>query len=155
MMIINSIHKVFSLSIIILMLGACEGTKSANDMSTKDLVSTVSMEKSTLGSSSIMKINKKEITVSSQSRGGEESTSTRSTVSKNWNEINRLVSNLDLNELANWEAPTGARLYDGAKATMVSIVVNGKTYVSQPFDEGNPPAGLRELYDYLESLVNQ
>jgi len=154
-MIINSIHKVFALSIIMLLSGACEGTKSTNNVNAKEMISKISIEKSTLGSSSIVEINKREISISSKGKNDDESVEAKNTAPKVWNEINHLVSALDLNEMSNWEAPTQARFYDGAKATTVTIESNGQVYISQSFDEGKPPAELKALNDYLESLVNQ
>ncbi len=154
-MIINSIHKVFTLSIIMLLCGACESTKNTNNTKVQEIISKISIEKTTLGSNSLFEIDKKEIKTSSTLRNGAEDVTNKSTKPEQWNEVNRLVSGIDLNEMSNWEAPTQERFYDGAKATVITIESNGKEYVSQSFDEGKPPAQLQKLYDYLESLVNQ
>lgn len=154
-MIINSIHKVLTLSVIILSFMACEGSKSANNKTVKEVITKVSMEKTTLGNSSLLAVDKNEVSNSSKMRGGEEKVTTSDTKQESWKEINHLVSELDLNEMANWEAPTQARFYDGARATTIIIESSEGIFNSQSFDEGEPPVQLQELYNYLESLVNQ
>jgi len=151
---INSIHKIFAVVFLCLLTIACESAKKTNQ-NAKETVSKITMEKTTLGNSSVVKIDKKEISASYKNRNGEDTTGIKTTQAKQWNEINRLVGELDLNEISNWEAPTQARFYDGAKATTITIESGGQVYVSQSFDEGKPPAQLQKLYDYLESLVNQ
>ena len=149
---INSIHKVLTLSLILLLIMACESTKSTN---MKEVISRVSIEKITRGSNSTLEITKSEISNSSTDRENENANFTKETSEKKWKEINRIVSGLDLNEMENWEAPTQERFHDGAKATTIKIESDGQQYSSQSFDEGKPPAQLQELYDYLVSLVNQ
>lgn len=131
---------------------ACESTKN---MSKNELISKVSLEKITMGSNSLLEVTKDEILTSTTSRDGASDAGVGNTTEENWKEINRLVNKLELTQIGNWEAPTQARFYDGARATTIIIEVDGKTYNSQSFDEGEPPAQLKELNDYLESLVNQ
>ncbi|WP_143736404.1 hypothetical protein [Moheibacter sediminis] len=108
-----------------------------------------------MGSNSSLEITKDEILNASNTRDGMGDASKGATESKDWNKLNNLVSKLDLTQIDQWEGPTQARFYDGAKATTIIIESNGEIYNSQSFDEGQPPAELKELYDYLESLVNQ
>jgi len=151
---INSIHKISLLALLLLLVVVCESTKSTN-LNTKETVSKITMEKTTLGNSSVLEVNKKQVLTLSKEKNGEENTRNSSTKPEHWQEINRLVSGLDMNEMSNWEAPTQARFYDGARATIITIESDGQTFTSQSFDEGKPPAQLKKLYDYLESLVNQ
>lgn len=74
---------------------------------------------------------------------------------KEWDEINQAVLNLDLNKFESWEAPSQKRLYDGARGTTIKLNFKDKTLTSQTFDEGEPPAELKVLYNYLVSVVNQ
>lgn len=132
---------------------SCESSKSAQKNS--DMISKIKLEKVTMGSSSALEITQKEILSSTTDRNGTGDAAAGNTSEKDWNEINRLVGKLDLSKIDQWEGPTQARFYDGAMATTIIIESNGQTYNSQSFDEGQPPAQLKELYDYLESLVNQ
>lgn len=72
---------------------------------------------------------------------------------QDWNKLNELISKLDLNKFDTWEGPTQKRFHDGARATVITIESNGKTYTSQAFDEGNPPAELNDLYQYLATMT--
>lgn len=108
-----------------------------------------------MGSNSQLEITKTETFQTETLRGGSADASKGETSQKSWSQINDLVSKIDLSQIDKWEGPTQARFYDGAKATTIMIEANGETYNSQSFDEGKPPAELKELYDYLESLVNQ
>lgn len=133
---------------------SCESAKSSQNIS-KNMIEKIKLEKVTMGSNSSLEITKDEILNASTTRDGLGDATSGEISSKDWNEINRLVSNLDLTKIDQWEGPTQARFYDGARATTIVIESNGQTYTSQSFDEGKPPAQLQELYNYLESLVNQ
>lgn len=151
--------KPYNLFILTLVLSSifiisCESSKSAQSKS-DNLLSKITLEKVTMGSNSSLEITKDEILNTSNTRDGMGDASKGVTDSKNWNKINSLISKLDLTQIDQWEGPTQARFYDGAKATTIIIESNGQTYNSQSFDEGEPPAELKELYNYLESLENQ
>ena len=133
---------------------SCESAKTTQNVS-KNMIEKIRLEKVTMGSNSSLEITKDEITNESTIRGGAGDASKGATQTKDWNKINNLVSNLDLTQIDQWEGPTQARFYDGARATNIIIESNGQTYNSQSFDEGEPPAQLKELYNYLESLENQ
>ncbi len=79
----------------------------------------------------------------------------KSDLSQYWNKITGLVSDLNLDNFENLESPTQERLFDGARATVITLHFKDKTVTSAAFDEGNPPAELKALYDYLVSVVNQ
>lgn len=134
---------------------SCQSTKSTQS-NTGDIVSKIKLEKVTIGSNSVLEITKNEILHSETQRDGSGDAVKGEMSQKNWKEINSLVSKLDLSQIDQWEGPTQARFYDGAKATVIIIEFdNGEVYNSQSFDEGEPPVELKELYGYLESLVNQ
>lgn len=80
----------------------------------------------------------------------------RNIKSSEWAKVQKLVKKLDLDQVGNWEAPTQERLHDGARATTILFQFGEDRIInSQSFDEGNPPAELKEIYDYLVSLENQ
>lgn len=137
-----------------LIISSCTTSKyTATD--SLDLISKIVLEKVSMGGNSQLGITKGEILQTEMQRGGTSDAVKGATSENDWNKINRLVSAFDLSQMNQWEAPTNAMAYDGARATTIIIESNGKTYNSQSFDEGKPPAELKELYDYLESLVNQ
>ena len=151
---INYIHKVFSLFLFLLVASGCESSKKT--AGNKDfMIEKITFEKSGMRGASKLEITKDVLSIEDSGRGVEESAGIVNTASENWNEINRLVGELDLNEFENWKSPTQERFHDGARATTITLEINGKSMTSQPYDEGKPPAQLQELNDYLESLVNQ
>lgn len=130
---------------------SCESSKSVSNNSK---ISKIILEKSSMQSLIISEISENTITTSVTFRDG--STNDRGNLTaQQWNELNRLIGKLDLSKFDQWEAPTSARMYDGAASTTILIETENNTYTSQSFDEEEPPAELKDLYDYLESLVNQ
>lgn len=145
---------IFAALFLTTLIVSCESTKSTQNVS-KNMIEKIKIEKITRGSNSELVVTKDEILNSGTQLGGATDASKGATSSKDWNKINSLVSKLDLTQIDQWEGPTQARFYDGARATTIIIEANGQTYNSQSFDEGEPPAELKELYNYLESLENQ
>ncbi|MFA7687440.1 MAG: hypothetical protein WCY25_06215 [Moheibacter sp.] len=144
---------IFFFAITLSFFFSCESMKPAQNNNVS--ISKINMEKSTLGSNSTVEITESGILISATERNGDTDVRRDKVSPKQWNELNRLVNNLDIRQMDTWEGPTQARFYDGAMATTITIETDGESYNSQSFDEGEPPAELKELYDYLESLVNQ
>jgi len=133
---------------------SCESSKTLN----KNNISKISMELTTLGNSSHFVITKDNTLATFSVKGAsnsEKRTIKRTTISKNWNKIIQLINDLNLNEMENWSAPSQQFLYDGARATVITLTINGQNYHSLPFDEGNPPSELNELYTVLETILNE
>ncbi len=65
----------------------------------------------------------------------------------------RMVSQLNLEELATLEAPSNKRASDGAAIGTLKIMYNGKTYISAPFDDGNPNSKIADVVNYITSSV--
>jgi|SRR5690606_3992083 len=149
---INTVILIFIFSIGF--ISSCESSKASQNIS-KNMIDKITLEKTTRGNSSQLIMTSVETFNSEMKLGGEKEPSKTQTSNNDWNKINQLVSKIDLNKIGEWEAPTQARMYDGALATTIIIESNGEIYNSQTFDEGKPPAELEELYNYLESLVNQ
>lgn len=70
----------------------------------------------------------------------------------NGKNITNLVSKLNFSELEQLMPPSIAHQYDGAYAASFTIIVNGKSFVAPTFDEGNPPAQIKEIVDLLYKL---
>ena len=66
-------------------------------------------------------------------------------------EITTLIKAVNLNELPNLKAPSEARTYDGAAHANLTITSNGKVYVGNGFDAGNPPAAIKKIVSKLVS----
>lgn len=146
--------KIISFFCLLLMFNACMSPIILNNKN----LSAVSLETSGRSGHSIITISDSSISnLSTNQSGVLENIPINIKVNSKaaWKEINRIISNIDLNRFENFEAPTQERFYDGAAMTMISLDFEGQLMNSQSFDQANPPAELKELYDYLVSLENQ
>ena len=70
-----------------------------------------------------------------------------------WNEMVRDFQAINLDEIHNLKSPTEKRFYDGAPIANLKITFKDKTYESQSFDHGFPPAEIEKLVVKINSLV--
>lgn len=145
---------IFSIFIVFLTFTSCENTKILNDNNLK----LVRMEMSTLGNASLLEINGDQILMKTRERDGSREgkvNSSSKTDTKVWREVLQILSKMDLNQFENWPAPTDKRLYDGARAVTITLETSEGNIVALPFDEGEPPVQMKELYEFLVSVENQ
>lgn|SRR5690554_7955752 len=143
--------KLLSMLSFMCFISSCNTTQKIDN----ELLLSVDMEMATRGNSSKIHYEKNQITKENKQLSEVAGEKIRQRISSEWDELNRLVSKLNLAEFENWEAPTQKRFYDGARGTTIKLNFADKTLSSQTFDEGEPPAELSELYDYLVSVLNQ
>jgi PBP1b-binding outer membrane lipoprotein LpoB len=70
-----------------------------------------------------------------------------------WKSLNMAIQELDLESLSQLKAPTEKRLFDGAAIANLKITKQGKTYESQSFDHGYPPAKTEKIVNKILSFV--
>ena len=70
-----------------------------------------------------------------------------------WKSLNMVIQELDLESLSQLKAPTEKRLFDGAAIANLKITKQGKTYESQSFDHGYPPAETEKIVNKILSFV--
>jgi hypothetical protein len=70
-----------------------------------------------------------------------------------WKSLNMVIQELDLELLSQLKAPTEKRLFDGAAIANLKITKQGKTYESQSFDHGYPPAETEKIVNKILSFV--
>ena len=70
-----------------------------------------------------------------------------------WNSLILVVNELNLETLSQMKAPTEKRLFDGAAIASFKITKQGKTYESQSFDHGYPPAETEKIVNKMLSFV--
>ena len=132
---------------------ACESYKELKSNS----LTKIEMDFTTRGNATHFEITQKKTTVSSRILGEnvtEKEKKNQTTDSLYWTKVQRLVSDLDLRQIENWEAPSQDFTFDGARATTIRIDMNGTIYTSNVFDEGKPPAELEMLYNMLVQNLN-
>jgi len=134
---------------------SCETSKSTNSNQLVSIeMESTGMDGMTQFTASKTKMVEKSLNRSEGSRETVKSVS-KSDLTQYWDNITELVADLDTDNFENLESPTQDRLFDGARATVITIHFKNKTLTSAAFDEGNPPSELKDLYDYLVSVVNQ
>ena len=132
---------------------ACESYKELKTSS----LSKIEMDFTTRGNATHLEITNKKTIVSSRVLGEnvtEKEKKNQTTDSLYWTKVQRLVSELDLSQIENWEAPSQDFTFDGARATTIRFDMNGTIYTSNVFDEGKPPAELEALYKMLVQNLN-
>lgn len=67
-------------------------------------------------------------------------------------ELKKIISEVSLDQIRTYEAPTKKRHYDGAPHTTISVFKKGEKYSSQTFDGGFPPKALEVLVNKVLSL---
>ncbi|MFC4816235.1 hypothetical protein [Flavobacterium sp. GCM10023249] len=68
-------------------------------------------------------------------------------------ELNSLLNGVEAAKISELKAPTEKRFYDGAAMANIHITKSGKTYSSETFDHGIPPAQIEKLVKKLLSYV--
>jgi hypothetical protein len=62
---------------------------------------------------------------------------------------------VNLDDLPGLKAPSEKRFYDGAAIANLKITYKEKTYETQAFDHGNPPAEIEKLVTKMVSFVKE
>lgn len=73
--------------------------------------------------------------------------------SADWKKIAEAANTINLEEISTYKAPTTKRFSDAALASIIQIGKEDKEFESASFDEGNPPAELKNLYSELKKLI--
>lgn len=147
--------KIMTFTVILFSLISCSTAKKTNDIGLLN----VEIEMTGRGSRTLITAAENKFSQSTVRESGVENeksdTRLKTDGSLEWDEVCRLVGEIDLSRFENLEAPTGDRLFDGARTTVIKLDFKDKTLTSAAFDEGKPPVELKPLYDYLVSVVNQ
>jgi hypothetical protein len=67
--------------------------------------------------------------------------------------LNIAIQELDLESLSQLKAPTDKRLFDGTAIASLKIMKQGKTFETQSFDHGYPPAEIQKIVNKTLSFV--
>jgi hypothetical protein len=105
-------------------------------------------KRQTRGYNSLLSIDSKKMVLSYANKKSQ----TYSYPRKEWDSLVYLASRIKLSDLPNLKAPTSHRMYDGAAAAELTMVVDQKSWVSSTFDDGYPPDEISELVNRLLSL---
>ncbi len=90
-------------------------------------------------------------TISIQKKRGSEAV-TKACSGEDWAELMILLNAIDLKNISKLEAPTQARLYDGAAIAQLSITQENASFKTNSFDHGKPPLEIEALVKKILSL---
>lgn len=72
---------------------------------------------------------------------------------KQQEQLKKELLKVNLSEISNLKSPTNKRLFDGAMHTTVSVKKDTKEYISNTFDDTDPPSELNELCTLIKDFV--
>ena len=116
----------------------------------QDKAMTISYTAQTRGTFQNVTVSQQQVTVNN-SRGKNPKV-TYPCSKEDWNEITRLLSNIDTSKLKDLKAPSAKSHYDGALAATLKLTMEGKEMTSPTFDHGNPPSEVAQLVNKLLSM---
>lgn len=128
----------------ILMSKGCENQKDA-------ATAIIEYTANTRGFYERITITDKEVSVSSD-RNATDLGLTSKLSDSDRTQISEYFGQIDLENLSNLKAPTEKRFYDGAAIANLKITYDGKTYESQAFDHGTPPAEIAGLVNKINEF---
>ncbi|TVZ50907.1 hypothetical protein [Dokdonia sp. Hel_I_53] len=67
--------------------------------------------------------------------------------------LNSLLKSINTSSLETLERPSTGSISDRAPIAKLSLMKQGKEYITPEFDHGNPPEEIENLIDYLQQLV--
>lgn len=133
----------FSITVVFLLLiTSCAAQKANNAMLD------IRYEASTRGTSRVLQV--KNDTIVYKNNEKEKTIVLTSEVRK---EMEALLAQIAIEKMEHFKAPSKERAHDGALHAVLKIRKGAEEYVSTTFDDGNPPAELKALVDYLMEIV--
>ncbi len=74
---------------------------------------------------------------------------------KDWKFLTSEFKKIKLAGISKLKPPTSKRQYDGAAIADLKIVLNGKTYQTESFDNGYPNIKIKKFVDKITSLAKK
>ncbi|WP_196891348.1 hypothetical protein [Aureivirga marina] len=72
-----------------------------------------------------------------------------------WKKINRDIKKIKLSDIPNLKSPTNRRVYGGALTATLSVDEGDLEYISSQFDDGNPPALIKQIVNDMMVIVKK
>lgn len=141
--------KILSLLFLTIFLGKGCDSEQKQDIAT----AVVEYEANTRGFYQKVTIQKQTITVLRDRKGANPITEKISDA--DWKSLIAEFQEINLEELPNLKAPTEKRFYDGAAIGTLKVTYKDKTYETNGFDHGVPPAEIERFVSKILSLVKK
>lgn len=71
---------------------------------------------------------------------------------EDWDDVERLIKSINVNDLRNIKPPSTRHQSDGAAGATLSIIRGDLAHTSPTFDDGNPPSEIKELVNKLLAI---
>ena len=94
------------------------------------------------------------VTVSKDRSGKDEPVTTKIS-DADWKELVGYFETINLDGLSSLKTPTEKRFHDGAAIANLKVIYKDKTYETNAFDHGYPPAEIKKIVDKINSLAKE
>jgi hypothetical protein len=142
--------KLFTVILLSVFLSKSCTSQTKNDLKTAVLEYTAN----TRGFYQKITIQDQMVTVSKDRSGNDKPVATKIS-DKDWKELVGYFETLELDSLTTLKAPTQKRFHDGAAIANLKVVYKDKTYETQAFDHGVPPAAIKKIVDKLNTFAKK
>jgi hypothetical protein len=140
--------KLFTLILLSVVLGKSCSSQTKNDLKTAVLEYTASTR------GFYQKISIKDQTVSISKDRSEMGEPVITKISDaDWKELVGYFETINLDDFPSLKAPTEKRFHDGAAIANLKVIYKDKTYETNTFDHGYPPAEIKKIVDKINSLA--
>ena len=142
--------KLFTVLLLSVLLGKSCSSQTKNDLKTAILEYTAS----TRGFYQKISVKDQMVTVSKDRSGKDEPVTTKIS-DADWKEFVGYFETINLDGLSSLKAPTEKRFYDGAAIANLKVIYKDKTYETNAFDHGYPPAEIKKIVDKINSFAKK
>lgn len=110
------------------------------------------IEYSAMTRGSNKKVVVKHDTVATEEFGRKKTSQVTVITKEDWKMLMNELEKVNLDDMENLKAPTDKRLYDGALIATLTVIYKDKTYRSNSFDHGHPPAEIAPVVNKVLAL---
>ena len=140
--------KLFTVLLLSVLLGKSCSSQTKNDLKNAILEYTAN----TRGFYQKISVKDQMVTVSKDRSGKDEPVAIKIS-DADWKELVGYFETVNLDGFSSLKAPTVKRFHDGAAIANLKVIYNDKTYETNAFDHGYPPAEIKKIVDKINSLA--
>ena len=142
--------KLFTVLLLSVLLGKSCSSQTKNDLKNAILEYTAN----TRGFYQKISVKDQMVTVSKDRSGKDEPVAIKIS-DADWKELVGYFETVNLDGFSSLKAPTEKRFHDGAAIANLKVIYKDKTYETNAFDHGYPPAEIKKIVDKINSLAKE
>ena len=142
--------KLFTVLLLSVFLSKSCSSQPKNDLKTAILEYTAN----TRGFYQKISVKDQMVSVSKDRIGMDEPVATKIS-DTDWKELVGYFETVNLDGLYSLKAPTEKRFHDGAAIANLKVIYKDKTYETNAFDHGYPPAEIKKIVDKINSFAKK